>query len=295
MSGKASARNTAILVVGMHRSGTSALTRVINLLGANLGGSLLGPGKGNAKGHWENTEAIAINDAVLGGLGLSWDDTQPLPQDWVHSAGARQAVRRISTLIAHEFADSPLWALKDPRLCRLLPIWLDALERSNVDVRIVFSIRHSGEVAESLNFRDGLDMASSQLRWLQHIAEAELATRGCRRTVVLYGDLLEDWRKVVGRMGAGLGIRWPVMPAVVATDVDAFLSPVERHYSATDHTAPDLLRAPAMLYSAFAACARGEDGWGPVSSLVDTYQLWSPSFLCDIRRRGEEATVLADR
>ena len=70
---------TAILVLGMSRSGTSLCTRVLNILGADLPMDLVGPAPSNPTGHWEPKHLVALNDRILRGLGRSWDDPRPMP------------------------------------------------------------------------------------------------------------------------------------------------------------------------------------------------------------------------
>ena len=82
----ANAERNCLLVVGMHRSGTSALTRVINLHGAFLGRELLPPAPENESGFWENRAIFALHERWLAELGRSWYDSRPLPPDWKDSA-----------------------------------------------------------------------------------------------------------------------------------------------------------------------------------------------------------------
>jgi len=67
----------------MHRSGTSALTGLLDQLGIDLGDRLLETQADNAKGFFENKFVVQTNDAILEALGSSWDDTFPLPRDWL--------------------------------------------------------------------------------------------------------------------------------------------------------------------------------------------------------------------
>ena len=64
----------ALLVMGMHRSGTSALARVLSLRGAELPAHLMPPNHGNASGYWEPAPIVAINDEMLEYFGSAWDD-----------------------------------------------------------------------------------------------------------------------------------------------------------------------------------------------------------------------------
>ena len=83
--------STAILVAGMHRSGTSALTGALNVLGISLGQHLLAPGEDNPKGYWEHQSAVEIHERLLTALERRWDDVRPLPAGWLTSEAAQTA------------------------------------------------------------------------------------------------------------------------------------------------------------------------------------------------------------
>src|SRR6478736_4612822 len=101
----------------MHRSGTSAVTRVINMLGYALPKSLLGANESNPVGHWESTEVIALNEEVLESAGSRWDDWTPFNTGWYKTPLGADYLQRARELIRTEFADQSMFVLKDPRLC----------------------------------------------------------------------------------------------------------------------------------------------------------------------------------
>ena len=88
-SGRSEARpledRRAIFVIGMHRSGTSALTRVLNLLCADVGRRLMSPHPEHPTGFWEHLDLVTLNDRVLRGLGSKWDAVWDLPPRWQES------------------------------------------------------------------------------------------------------------------------------------------------------------------------------------------------------------------
>ena len=73
----AAANRRVALIFGMHRSGTSAVARVVNLLGAALPKKLLEAGPGNEAGHWEPIELMSLHDQMLAEAGSRWDDFRP--------------------------------------------------------------------------------------------------------------------------------------------------------------------------------------------------------------------------
>ena len=77
-----------------------------------------------------------------------------------------------------------------------------------------------------------MPLAEGLLLWLRHCLAAEHDTRGLPRSFLHYSDLLADWRPVVDRLAAELGLVWPVPPAAAAPEIDAFLSGELRHHAA---------------------------------------------------------------
>lgn len=289
------ANSAAILVVGMHRSGTSAATRVLNLLGVELGDSLLASGPGNRLGHWEHREVVAIHEALLRGLGMSWDDTRALPATWMASTAADAARERIAALVTQDFSRSALWAVKDPRLCRFLPLWIEVIVGLGIDLRVLFVVRHPEAVAGSLKARNALDPAGTHLRWLEHFAEAEIASRELPRAIILYDDLLSGWRGVMERLGARFKLRWPRSCAEASAEIEAFLSAAERHNLVGQGADPVWPDPAGRLYELCVAHARGNGTWSAISAMVDDYRLWAPAFLGDIGRRADDAGELGAR
>ncbi|WP_139110189.1 sulfotransferase family protein [Ensifer sp. LC163] len=169
-----------LAVLGMHRSGTSALTRVLSLLGAELPQRLMGANHGNETGHWEPQKLAELNDQVLSEGGSRWDDwrsfdSQALREKYPHFRDA------IAACLQEDFGDSQLFVLKDPRICRLVPVYSDVTDQLRVDLRFVIPYRNAIEVAASLNARDGMSNAYAKLLWARHILDAEAATRGSNR------------------------------------------------------------------------------------------------------------------
>lgn len=89
-----------LLVLGMHRSGTSVLARVLGLCGADLGTRLIGASAGNEDGHWEDAFAVEIHDRLLAAFGAGWDDPLALPGDWTGAMPAATRQRRSPSTFA---------------------------------------------------------------------------------------------------------------------------------------------------------------------------------------------------
>jgi hypothetical protein len=261
----------AILILGMHRSGTSALTRVVNLLGAELGSRLMpAAARNNENGFWENQDAVDINECLLADLGRNWHDVREMPAGWMDSEAALRARASIRQLYASEFVDKALWALKDPRLCRLAPLWLDVLGELGVAVSIVFVLRSPDEVAASLQARDGWARGLSRLLWLQHMREAELASRDYPRCVVNFDELIEGWEAVTTRIARELTLAWPVDPASVAQRIAEFVDPGARHHAFVPPR-ESAAEWPELFHAAFERTRTHTSAWAELAQLGADY------------------------
>lgn len=249
-SGSTSQTRDCILVAGMHRSGTSAFTRLFALAGAALPDSLVGPRAGNDLGHWESAPLVALNDATLATLGSNWCDWRAV--QWGSQAARSDYVTRLAEVIRADYADAPLMTAKDPRQCRFVSEFLDAASQDNIRVRVVIPIRNPLEVCGSLAKRDQMDMADAALLWLRYTLEAEAASRQVPRAIVLYDRLLADWRKEFDRMSDAIGLAWPTSRETMSEHVAAFLDPGKRHHAAGQD---DLAANPLM--SGWIAAAYG--------------------------------------
>ena len=267
-----------ILVLGMHRSGTSAVTRCLNLLGAEIGSKLLPPAEDNRSGFWEHADVVSIHEELLSELGRVWHDARALPENWLLSAAARKARGKLAELIANDFDGSTLWAVKDPRLCRFVPLWREVLLESGFEAAALLVVRHPAEVARSLHIREGLRSEAAYLNWLEHFAEAESATRGMPRALLSYNGLLSDWREAFARAGRAMGVKWPTPIEDAHPAIDAFLDRSKRHHVFSK----GFCRPPEILDRLYELCCAFDpdaQGWNAISGLVDAYRLVAPPFL----------------
>jgi len=227
------ARNAdAVLVLGMHRSGTSALTRVLNLLGVNLGGSLMRAAESNETGFWEHQDVVDIHAALLKALGMTWDDPRRLPDGWLASDAGRDAAATLLARLSEDFADASLWGVKDPRMCRFLPLWQEVLATLGTKPGYVILLRHPLEIVRSLHQRNHMTTSRGLLLWLRYTLEAEAGTRGeSTRVLVRYGDLMGDWKPVATRISNALGISLDLKGRKAAAAIKNFIRPSMRHYS----------------------------------------------------------------
>ena len=227
---------TAILVVGMHRSGTSALTRVLSLLGCDLPKTLMEPVPDNNElGFWESRPICDFNDEILASAGSAWDDWREFDSGWYSSPVAHEFRARAQDMLREEFGNSRFFVLKDPRLCQLLPFWNDAVSAFGAKPYVLSPIRNPLDVAMSLEARDGVDRSIGYLLWLRSVLEAEVSSRNLERTYLRYEALVCEPHNALDLMGHSLGISWPRrVSADTELDIDDFISPESRHHRAED-------------------------------------------------------------
>lgn len=158
---------TALLVLGMHRSGTSLLSGLIAQAGIELGAHLMDAAPDNPRGFFENQRVVDLNEQVLNQLGLGWSAWQPLPVEWTQLPEMERWRSDIQALISSEF-ESDLFCIKDPRMCRLLPLWVSVFEDLGIQTKVIVSSRPVAEVTASLQARDGMGKAQADALWLRH-------------------------------------------------------------------------------------------------------------------------------
>ena len=227
------------MVAGMHRSGTSAVARLMAGLGCDLPKTLMAGDIHNREGYWESQKIADLNDAILASAGSSWDDWEKIDTDWYDSSVVEAFRHRALDTLAVEFGDSPLFVLKDPRICRLLPFWKASLERFGASVRVVVPLREPLEVAASLEARDAIETPFAILIWLRNVLAAEADSRDVSRAFVGYDDLLRNAQAAAERLATKLDIRWPSRSTTARMAMDASLRPTLRHHVKADLSIAD--------------------------------------------------------
>ena len=219
-----------VLVLGMHRSGTSAVSGALTKLGCGSPKTLMAAGGDNPRGYFESAAMARFHDELLQSAGSHWSDWRPFNPDWRRSSVAGQFLQRAKDLFAAEFGNLPLPILKDPRVCRFAPFWLEALRDMRMTPRIVMPIRSPLDVAKSLKRRDGFSLGRGMALWLRHALDAEANTRGEARSIVSWKVFRSDWRKACDKIAADTGLAWPRMSDRAAHDIERFLTEMFVHH-----------------------------------------------------------------
>jgi len=235
-----------ILVLGMHRSGTSVLTRIINLMGAWVGDEqdiLPAHEEDNAAGYWERRNVVRSHDVLLHTL----IPDVALHENWMYiaefhsehlSALPRDSLDPLRAELTVLNEHQP-WVLKDPRMCLLLPVWQTLL----TEPVYVLMHRHPLEVVESLSKRmnQPLPISLGLVLWEKYIVSLLQALQGRRVLVVSHARLLANPWQECQRLHAYLVKSAPPLQLPQRAVIEASVNPKLHH---AHHDAPP--KAPSL-------------------------------------------------
>lgn len=245
----------AICVLGMHRSGTSAITRAINLLGADLGNpeKLLPPNGDNQEGYWEYSDIVTVHEKILGALTSHWDTTTPLPDQWWENKKIEPFRRELEEIVVDQFMNKPLWLWKDPRTCLLLPLWQEILKKLEIEVSYVICFRNPVDVMMSLHRRNNFGSVKSYGIWSLYTLSSLFWTLDSKRVIFRYDSFLDDWEPCLRRVSNILSIPWPENDSELRSEMINFIKPSLRH----NHSSGDLSiisELPKPVLSTYLLC-----------------------------------------
>lgn len=246
-----------IIVLGMHRSGTSIVTRLLNMMGAYLGpeDAIKGASHENLKGFWERDDFLDINKAILKVLGCSWPrvanfDIQML--DGIADAIIEKEARNV--LVKLE-SHRP-WAVKDPRMCLVLPYWRRLLE-----VPVCVHIhRNPLQVAQSLQKRNGFAIPVGIALWERYNLCALTGSQGLPRIFIRHDDLVANPVSVTKNLYKELvdhGVRGLTLPSDL--EISSFVDKDLHRERGTEKRLEEFLNNPQKrLLKAFKAGTAGD-------------------------------------
>ncbi len=236
-----------IVVLGMHRSGTSLATRGLRALGVSLGDNLVAePSPDNAKGHWEDRDVLAFNEKLMAALALEWDVVGAADDAIMDAPSLAPLVEEARTLIAMK-AVGGVWAFKDPRTARLWPFWRRVFaDGDHGQPDFLWLLRHPLPVARSLARRDGFSPLKSHLLWLRHnnLPFDDIAAN--RHVLVDYDRMLRAPRAELERIADALALSLDNESAI-AEFSGSFLDPGLRHFDAGDTLFADPGLGPVVV------------------------------------------------
>ena len=203
-------KKDCILVLGMHRSGTSSLAGAINKLDISFGQNLSKASFDNPKGYFENTVIQDLNNRLLAEFKIDWDYPGFLPQNWVDLPKIKAYDEEALDILKEQFGDAEQIAIKDPRICYLLPFWKRVLKKGEYTVKAVFSYRNPDEIAQSLLKRNNFTLNKGHVLTTTHLLAAEAASRDLPRIAISFTKLLENPTKEITRINKTLKLGFEV-------------------------------------------------------------------------------------
>lgn len=220
-------KQTCILILGMHRSGTSALSGTLNILDVYLGSELMKPKEQNAKGFYENMLLYRLNEKLLKAMGSSWDDV-------FYNEKKLEEIQDISELelvLKQEFQYSQIFAIKDPRLAYLFPLYTRALTNLGVDVKVIIPFRNPIEVANSLSARNKFSQEKGLLLWAYNFLLSEWQSRNFPRVITSFDELVKAPESVIKVIDQGLDLNLIAKYEEKKEQVLEFLTPNLKHHN----------------------------------------------------------------
>lgn len=265
----ARAPRTVVFVLGMHRSGTSVTTAILNALGVSLSEDLMPPTEFNAMGYFESVAIAQIHDRVLAALGSSWNAAEvfaPFPDNWWQLPEIAPLRKQLAAQVRSELERTPgIWGFKDPRTARLLPLWKDIVAELGLDPRYVLVVRDPHDVAKSLHTREQVPRLTSELLWLDHYADVILELGGGVHAIVEYGRWFEAPMEQAEALIRGLGFQMPARAEIEAV-LQRFVSAELRHHQTASG-------AYALPYSRELYQALAQRDMATVETIAQLYQV----------------------
>ncbi len=198
--------DTLILVLGMHRSGTSVITKALEVFGVSLGDRLMPSGADNPKGFFEDIDLQSTNEAFLRSQGYTWDSLQFPSLENTSESDRISYQNSIYEQLLLRNNPEIIRAFKDPRMCRLWPFWVQPLREAGITVRILWVLRDPFAVAESLGKRNQFPTEMALILWRLHNLGILGALNQWPGISVCYEDLIADPRRTIDSMARGLNI-----------------------------------------------------------------------------------------
>lgn len=275
-----------VLVAGTGRSGTSTLTGVLRRFGLHIPQPEVGSDATNPRGFGEPQWVVDFHDELLRRVHIQVSDARPVA--WVRTAdlaGLPEAQQRLGAWLGEQFAQGDMLLVKDPRLSWFLPLWTAAAARHGVEPSFVTMLRPPPEVVGSkrtyynARLQDGQGVAA----WMNMMLGTEWATRGARRVLVRYQDLLEDWEQLVSSIGRELDL--PPLARIeqrTREEVGSFVDPGLRRISLTweDLDVPDRLVGLARdTWTALDRLATNPNSPEPLTRLDDVREEYESYYL----------------
>ena len=257
---------TAVVVLGMHRSGTSALTRALSLAGFALPRRLLSGTEDNMEGFWESPAIVALNDRVLAALGQDWTSIGAVPPHRLNGGNMEALRAEAESTLQDEYGDVHRFVVKDPRMARLIPFWDLVFRAAGARPCFVHPVRNPLDVTRSLTRRNGFGQTRGLLMWIDHTLAVLRAAQDTPVAFVDFEDLLArpsaSVEGVLRRLGLDAALSDEARHAL-----DAAVKPALRHHRVPAAALDFDARTAAMAHALHGLMGRAAICHGPAPDL----------------------------
>jgi hypothetical protein len=246
-----------IIVTGSGRSGTSAITRVLNILGASLGDNLITPSKDNPKGFWEHKDIVTIHESFLKESNSYWDDIRPVPDQVWEGDITNKYLQKIVNVLIRDFKDTKLWCIKDPRISRLIKLWHPIIEHLKQYPSFIITYRNPLDFFDSLDKVQRISKEKALLLWFLRTIEVEYETQRYPRVFISHEEFLYNWRKIIDHITDRLKIQWPNYTEEAFNKIDNFINSKQDRYSTKEGEFFKDKEIPAYIKQLYSCLEKG--------------------------------------
>jgi len=223
-------RRPIVLVLGMHRSGTSLCAHVLSAMGVDMADEVR-EDSSNPRGHWERWEIVELHDRILELFNRAYYGPFhdfSLPEAWWADPRVVQIKQEIVAFLEKRMGRAH-FGFKDPRTVRLMPLWHQIINDLRLVPKVVLSLRNPSHVARSLNARDGMILAQGEYRWLVHMIDFFRYTSALDVCTVEYETWFEDFSINVNKLRRFLGLQRKGGPPYLDDALCGIIDPALRH------------------------------------------------------------------
>ncbi|MFH8087098.1 MAG: glycosyltransferase, partial [Candidatus Aenigmatarchaeota archaeon] len=277
-------KKTCVVILGMHRSGTSTLAGVLHNLGISMGKKLLPPQFDNPKGFFENEKITFFNEfKLLPSLKTSWDDLRPIPLSEILSVDEKLKEEAYSILEA-DYREDLIFGIKDPRMCIVFPFWEELLLKFGAKMKVIVLYRNPLEVAYSLNHRNNFPLGKGFLLWAKYTFFAEYYSRKYDRVFVTYNKLIDNPLEELERICRRLKIP---LNEIKLTEIRSFVEkPLKNFHFTLKHlpnNTPSFIRDSALWLEKLSLQEIEED-----ESIKERFDYWRCKYIKEYGEYVEE-------
>ncbi|HEX5450572.1 MAG TPA: hypothetical protein VFW85_11005 [Gaiellaceae bacterium] len=274
----------AIVIAGMQRSGATAIAGLLKLLGCDLPAGVVLPTERDPVASWESPEAVEESDTFLAAIGSGREDVRSIPDGVFTSADAREFEDWLVSLLEQEYGQSRQFVVKDARISRLAPLWINALERFGATPGFVIPIRNPLAVSAAVAEHDPhVTPPQALLLWLRYSLDVERHTRSVRRTFVSCESLTRDWQAQIVKIASELSVTWPRSSGLTAAEVAPLLPRDGRAPEVGEGVPSWVERTYAVLQAACEGAPVDHETLDAVRAELDEADLLFGSLLTDLR------------